>query len=132
MSSLTLIRRMEKPASAEKADREDPLLTRNGKVIPSLGDPIPREPGAQVSFYFVIYPSKALAEKPELVMEFTRDGNVVAQGTPALPAPDEKNRIPYFTNVEAQKLPPGQYEVRAVVRQGASAAEQRGSFTIAQ
>ncbi len=129
MSSLAVIRSVEAQAP-EDSDAEDPLRFQGGRIVPSLGEAIQRGTYSGVSFYFVIYPSSTSGVKPQLLLEFYRDGQPVGRATPDLPAPDDKGRIAYVASSTADLFTPGQYEVRALVRQGASAAEEHALFTI--
>lgn len=128
MSSLTLIRRVE-PAVAAGVP-EDPFHFEQGRVIPTLFEGITRSPVSGVSFYFVVYPSKEIAEKPQLVLEFFQEGQLVAKAAPELPPADEQGRIRYIASSASENFRPGQYEVRAVVRQGTSACEEHAFFAI--
>lgn len=129
MSSVSVIRRVQ-PATPGDHDSDDPLRFQGGIIVPSLGDTIQRGTGSGVSLYFVVYPSAALAEKPQLTLEYYRDGQLVARATPDLPAPDDKGRISYIATSSADSFAPGQYDVHAVVQQGVSAAEGNALFTI--
>ncbi len=129
ISSVSLIRRIDAQDAAEH-DAEDPLRFHGGRIVPSLSDAIQSGPGTALSLYFVIYPSVMLPGKPQLSLEFFRDGELVARAAPELPAPDENGRISYVASSSAENFKPGQYEVRTIVQQGASAAQEHAFFTI--
>jgi hypothetical protein len=122
MSSIAVIRRVEQ--APEGDDPDDPWHFSGGKVTPSLTG----EVSGAVSFYFVVYPQPGLAEKPQLTLQFLKDGQPVAQARPELPEADKLGRIPYVAS--SSPLPPGQYEIRAVVAQGAGRAEEHAFFTV--
>lgn len=123
MSSVAVIRRADalEPANV---DPTNPLHYENMRITPNLGEPIPRTPGSELSLYLVIYPVAGLAQKPLLSVQFKKEGKVVAQGMPELPQPDAHGRIAYVGRLPAETFPPGDYEIRAVVRQGASTVEE--------
>jgi len=128
LSSLALIRRVE-PAEGPD-DGSNPLRFEKGRVVPDLEGRIPAGPNAQIAIYCVIHVPPG-GEKPSLVMEFSRDGQVLGQGEAPLPAPDRNGRIPYIAQVPAAGWPAGQYEVRAVLMAGGkAAAEERLGFVI--
>lgn len=78
----------------------------------------------------VIYPSDDTRDKPELTLELRRRDEIVARGTPPLPVAARHSGIPYITNVPITSLQPGQYEIRAEVKQGSSVARERTIVTI--
>ncbi len=80
--------------------------------------------------YFVVYPSPVQAAKPELSLEFFREGQLIARAAPGLPSPDDEGRIAYVASFPTDSFAPGQYEVRAVIRQGSTAAEENALFTV--
>jgi hypothetical protein len=125
---LTLIRRVE-PAEGPD-DGSNPLRFEKGRVVPDLEGRIPAGPNARIAIYCVIQAPPG-SEKPSLVMEFSRDGQVLGQGEAPLPGPDRNGRIPYIAEVPAAGWPAGQYEVRAVLMAGGkAAAEERLAFVI--
>jgi hypothetical protein len=86
--------------------------------------------GAQLSMFFVVYPDPSIPEKPQAMMEYIKDGQSVGRGEVPLPAPDGQGRIPYVMSAPAETLAPGMYEVRVVVKQGSTAAEDRAFVTV--
>jgi hypothetical protein len=70
------------------------------------------------------------AGAPRLAVQFLRDGQLVAQATPELPPPDQHGRIAYVGTLPLEAFPPGQYQVRAVVRQGSAGAEENAVFIV--
>ncbi len=128
LSSVSLIRRVE--AEATESDPKDPFEFQGGKITPTLTDSLAAGPGAALSLYFVVYPLQGASEAPELKLEFVREGQVIAAGSPALGKADGLGRIPYVATSPIDQLKPGEYEVRVTVKQGASAAQEHAFFTI--
>jgi len=129
VSSISLIRRVDSQSGGNR-NPDDPFQFQGGKVTPTLGEPIKRGPGAGLALYFVIYPSREMAEKPQLVLEFFQGGDQIGQAPLELPAADADGRIPYIAEFPVESFEPGQYEVRAVVRQGSSTAQEGAQFTV--
>jgi len=128
LSSVSLIRRIE--AEASESDPKDPFVFPGGKVTPTLTDSLAAGPGATLSLYFVVYPLRDAVEAPEMTLEFVRDGQVIASGSPKLGKADLKGRIPYVATSPIDQLKPGAYQVQVTVKQGASAAQEHAFFTI--
>jgi hypothetical protein len=66
----------------------------------------------------------------ELTLALLREGAVVGRSSPDLPAADDKGQIAYIATIPSTGLTPGRYEVRAILRQGQSAAEETTFFNI--
>lgn len=128
ISSLTLVRRLDPlpPGTANTG----PFDVGTSRIVPALDQTIQLAPNAGFSFYFVIYPEAGSTEKPRLVLELSKDGSPVAAISPELPSPNERGEIPYVASLPMSGFEPGQYELRAVVAQGETAAEERTVFTI--
>ena len=129
ISSLALVRRIE-PQPGD-ADAQDPFRYQGGKVIPTLDNSIPASSSGELSYYLVVYPAPSVADQPQLTMEFfNKDGASVGQASPELPAPVKSGPIPYVASLPLANFGPGTYELRATVKQGASMAEEKTSFSI--
>jgi hypothetical protein len=129
MSSITVIKRID-PVDPNAKDPENPMRFTEGKIVPNLGEAIRLTPGAQLSFYFVVYPAAGSIEKPNLTLEFLLDGEVIARATPELTPPNAQGHIPYIATAPMEKFKAGRYEIRAVVSQGQQADEEHAFFTI--
>ncbi len=128
ISSLTLVRRLDPLAPGMK--ESGPLDVGTTRIVPALDHTIQLAPNAGFSFYFVVYPEVGSAEQPRLVLELSRDGSPVAAVSPDLPPPNERGEIPYVASLPMSGFEAGQYELRAIVTQGAAAVEERTVFTI--
>jgi hypothetical protein len=124
MSSLVLVKRGEKvPEKERRAD--NPLLVGDLSLYPNLGEPVSK--GAkEAGFYFTVYPVKG-APAPESIIELLRDGTSVAQLPMPLAAADSAGRIKQVGRLPLDQIAPGTYELRAIVKQGAS---QVSRFTL--
>jgi VWFA-related protein len=114
MSSLVLVKRGE--TMPEKDRRADNPLLVNGVVLyPNLGEAVSKG-SKEVGFYFAVYPV-ANGPAPESAIELLQDGKAVAQ----LPMPlavAASGRIQQVGRLPVDQLPPGTYELRAIVKQG--------------
>lgn len=128
LSSVSMIRRIE--AETTENDPKDPFVFQGGKVTPTLTDSFKTGPGATLSLYFVVYPVAGASDAPELKLEFVKEGQVIAAGSPALGKADAQGRIPYVATSPIDQLKPGDYEVRVTVKQGAGAAQEHAFFSI--
>ncbi len=129
MSSLSVISRITKVQATDPQD-QDPFLLTDSRLLPALGDAIQSAANSSVFFYFVAYPDRARTDKVQLTLQFLQNGLAVSQAQIELPAPDSKGRIPYLATIPSESLQPGEYEVRAVVSQGESAAEEHTFLTL--
>jgi VWFA-related protein len=130
ISGLSLVRRVD--AQQTQAEDTNPYRFEDKRVVPTLDNVVEAAPGGGLSFYFVVYPSDGNGEKPQLTMELSRDGAPVGSAAQELPAANATGVIPYIASFPLSNFPPGQYELRTVVKQGASAAEERAVFTVAK
>jgi hypothetical protein len=128
VSSVSLVRRVDPPTGPK--DAEDPFLSPSGKVTPTLADSIRSGPGAAISLYFVVYPNRDVAVKPELEIDFLREGKFVARAEPPRGEPSGKGSIPYMANSSMASLELGNYEVRVIARQGSAQAVGQTWFSI--
>jgi len=129
ISGLALVRRID--AQAGEADAQDPFRYQGGKVIPTLDNAIPASSSGELSYYLVVYPAASVADKPQLTMEFfNKEGASVGQASPDLPPAGKDGLIPYVASLPLANFGPGTYELRATVKQGASMAEEKTSFSI--
>ncbi len=130
LSSLALVKRTE-PIPAGALDSEDPLRVGQTRIVPFVTEPhiMPEE---TLSLYLVAFPKGKAADKPQLALEFMRDGRVVGKSSVELPEADERGRIAYIANVPCRSFTPGRYEVTALVSQGEAWAQQRAFFFVGQ
>ena len=117
LSSLCLLRRAD-PLPADAPPSEDPFRYEGTRLVPHLAGPVSQAATPNLSFYARVYPGPGI-EMPKLTLDFVRDGKIVGRAQPPLPAPDASGRIAYVGGVPSGGFPPGAYEVRLTVAQGA-------------
>ena len=128
LSSLAIIKRTE-PVNPGALESDDALRFGQTRIVPQLGEPT-LQAGEGLPLFLVAYLAAGATEKPELTLALLREGVVVARSSPELPGADEKNRIAYIATLPSTGLATGRYEVRAILRQGALAAEETTFFNI--
>ncbi|MDX2153985.1 MAG: VWA domain-containing protein [Bryobacteraceae bacterium] len=128
LSNITLVRTYQ--PKAQGLDPADPFQFQGGRITPTLNSTVKAVKGALLAMFFVVYPDAAIAEKPHVTIEYIKDGQVIGKGDIDLPPADAQGRIPYVMSSPAENLPPGSYEIRAVVKQGDTVAEDRAFVTV--
>jgi VWFA-related protein len=124
ISSLVVVEHVE-PAAAQ-ADAADPLTFKGKHVIPMVAATV--NPANKRYVYFVVYPDKSNAEKPKIRVEFKTGGQIFAQQTADLPAPDATGTIPMFV---AAATRPGSCELRITALQGNESATEQIQYAVA-
>jgi VWFA-related protein len=127
MSSVSLIRKWRATEPDTAAD--DPFVVGDKTVTPTLVPSINKSVSTSLPFYMIVYPDAGNAAKPEVAMEFIRDGSSVKRA-PAikLDAPDAQGRIQYVANAPIDQFVPGNYAVHFTVTQGQEMVQE--SFAI--
>ena len=121
--------RSTKERGASTAD-DDPFLLGTKVISPTLNPVISKENNSTLPFYLVIYPDKKLAQTPQLIMEFSREGKVLGKGMPQLGSADKDGKIQYVAMTPLKSFEPGNFTVRFIVKQGPEAAEESASFVL--
>ncbi len=122
MSSVALIRKWR--AKEPDAASDDPFVVGDKTVTPALMPTINKSVSTSLPFYMIVYPNTHNAAKPEMFIEFNRDGKVKRVAPASMDAPDSSGRIQYVANAPIDQFDPGNYAVRFIVRQGAEIAEE--------
>jgi len=129
MSSVTLIRNTKAKDASTKVD--DPMLMTDKVILPTINPVLKKSDSNAISFYLTIYPDKKSAEKPNLVMVFSKDGQMLGKANaPQLGEPDAQGRIQYVANAPAAALPTGNWEIHFLAQQGKESADESVTFTL--
>jgi VWFA-related protein len=128
LSSLCLLRRAD-PLPADAPPSEDPLRYETMRLVPHLAGPVSEAATPNLSFFARLYPRDG-AGAGTLTLDFVRDGKIVGRAQPAMPAPDASGRIAYVGGVPSGGFPPGAYEVRLTLAQGAEKATASTRFEL--
>jgi hypothetical protein len=127
LSAISLVQRYE---SLDDKDTHEPFRYQNSRVVPSLQQVIVKEKTPAVAAFFVIYPDPKIAEKPKLELEVTRRGELLGRIPMELSNTTAPGPIPYIASLPTASLPPGPYELSAIVTQGGQTVEQKTRFAI--
>ncbi len=85
-------------------------------LYPNINEPVSKA-AKEVAFYFAAYPV-AGGPAAESVIELQQNGKPVAQIPMPLGAPDATGRVQQVGRLPLTDLPPGTYDLRAIVKQG--------------
>jgi VWFA-related protein len=129
MSSLVVVKRTEKIPEKERRS-DNPLLVKDLILYPNFGDAISKS-AKEVGFYFAAYPAKG-GPAPESVLELLADGKALAQVPIALGPADASGRIQQVGRLPVDQLQPGTYELRAIVKQGATQVARSAMLRIVE
>ncbi len=127
LSSLCLLRRAD-PLPADAPAAADPFRYEASRLVPHLAGPVSQAATPNLSFFARIYP--AGTEPARLTLDFVRDGKIVGRAQPPLPARDAAGRLAYVGGVPSSGFPPGAYEVRLTLAQGARSVTSSTRFEL--
>jgi VWFA-related protein len=128
LSDMVLVRKVE-GSHTDEDDPLEPLRYEHQKVTANLTAQLAAHPH-DVSLFFILHPDPSSSEPMTLQMELIHDGKA-GKRTPLLHADGVKAPMPYLASIGSHALAPGEYVVKAYIRQGSETAEQTGHFTIA-
>ncbi len=128
LSSVSVVRGVE-PVPESRLNVEDPFRIQKARVIPNLDTPIAKAANPSFFLFAAVWPAKD-AGTPEAFVEFLRDGKKFGEAKADLLPPDDKGRMVYLGEYPLASFPPGTYEARVRVKQGASTAEDKAAITI--
>jgi len=123
MSSALLIRRIEPGSSPART--ADPLTFKGQRLVPFVETAL--APDTKPYAYFVVYPDASNPAKPKVRVEFRVDGEVLADQTTDLPAPDAAGAIPMVIRAAVHT---GQCELKITSIQGDRSAIRTLAYTV--
>jgi VWFA-related protein len=123
ISSLVVVEHVE--AAAAQSDTADPLIFKGKHVVPMVEATV--NPANKRYVYFVVYPDKSNTEKPKIHVAFKTGGQVFAESTAELPAPDATGTIPMFV---AAATRPGNCELEITALQGKESAAEHIQYAV--
>ena len=129
ISSLTVMRSFT--PNAKDLDPNEPFQFQGGSITPTLNNRIPRSKDSNLRLFFVIYQDPSVKDKPTVEIEFMQNGKVLQKVPLPLPAADATGKIPYVMTIPAEAIPPGNYEIRAIAKQGKTESDSRTAIEIA-
>ncbi len=116
--------------NVKNLDPNEPFRFQGGTVTPTLNTSVPRAPDSNLRLFFAVYQDPAISSPATVDIEFLQNGKNLTKVPLPLPPADAQGRIPYVMTIPAAAIPPGDYEVHATARQGATVAESRTAVKI--
>jgi VWFA-related protein len=130
LSSVVLVRRTERIPDAEQ-QADNPLHVGELLFYPNAGEPLSRSTDRELTFYFTLYPRRAVAP-PKTEVELRRNGRTLVQMPVELVTPDARGRIKQVSRLPLEALTNGTYELRVVVHDGSQQIARSAFFTVAR
>lgn len=128
VGDLIIIDAAEKVPDDDPAMKQHPLVWNGQLLYPSLGMPISKASGRDLTFFLPMLVDPG-AGVPSTRMELLHAGRSLATiDVPA--AADEKGSLRHLGTLPIDKLPPGAYELKATVTAGDRKVTRSASFTI--
>ena len=118
ISSLAMVQHLD-PAGAGQ-NGADPFTVQGKHVVPMVQAAAAANEKRWI--YFVVYNDKSNAAKPQIRVEFKNGGQIVADQTSPLPAPDKNGAIAMFV---AAPVRAGKCELQITAIQGGESATER-------
>lgn len=128
LSSIAFVRDTKQKDSTSQEN--DPLVVGSTVISPTVSPVLTKSVQASLPFYVFVYPDRGAQGAPQLIMEFSRNGQVLMRAPTQLGQPDKDGRIPFVASVPLAHLEPGQFTLHFVVKQGTETAEESASFTL--
>jgi VWFA-related protein len=129
MSNILLLKRADR-LTAEELKQPHPFHFGEVIVYPNLGEALHKAVTKQLAFFVTVWPSKAVAAPPSLVIEVRQQERVLGQTKAALPAADAAGRIQYASALPLDNFQPGSYELRLTVQDGQRSVSRATPFTL--
>jgi len=113
-----------------KLDPNEAFQFQGGSITPTLNNHVARAQDSALRLFFTIYQDGAISSSPSVEVEFLKGGASLTKVNLPLPPADSQGRIPYVMTIPAASIPPGNYDIRAVVHQGNTSAEAKTGVVI--
>ncbi len=127
LSDIALVRRTE-PYNSE-IDPLEPMRFETQRIVPNVTQQTPAGT-KDVSLFFILHPKMNASGPMRLELEVMKDGEPVTRMPVRLRQPEAKSAVPYLASLRGASLPPGHYQIVAILTQDGQTAEQAASFTL--
>jgi VWFA-related protein len=128
LSSLVVVRKSERVPPAERSTT-NPLYVGDQLLYPSMGEPFKKAELKELPFYFIAY-AAAGGAPVQATLQLSSNGQKLAEAPLELAAPGADGRVVQVSRIPVEALPPGTYELRVSVRQGAATATRGAMFRL--
>jgi len=128
LSRLVTVRRSEKVPEGERKT-DNPLFVGDQLLYPGMGEPLSKAMVKELPFYFVAY-AAAGGAPVSATLQLSSNGQKLAEAPLELAPATPAGRIAQVSRIPLDALPPGTYELRVSVKQGASAATRATIFRL--
>jgi VWFA-related protein len=127
VSSVVFVGKAQKLAANEQ-QMANPFRAGELLLYPNFGEALSKASSKGLSLFVTVYAPQGSA--PKMRLEFAQGGHTLGGVPVELPAPDPTGRIQYTGIIPLDVFPPGDYELIAVVTDGANTATSSERFTI--
>ena len=129
LSDIALVQSIE-PVE-EDPETFEPMRYEDGRVVPNVGDTLPEKTDS-AKFFFLLHPVAGSESQPALRMQILSDGKLLME----TPLPLQKVSgtgagVPYLATLRGRDLPPGNYQVKALLTQNGETASSSAYFHVA-
>ena len=127
LSDVVLVRKVD--GFRGEDDPDEPMYFEKGKITPNIAGDVPQDTKA-VSLFFIIHPDVKSKESVKVEMVASRNGNAGKRMALPLRVDSTQDSVPYLASFNSG-LPPGDYDVKAVITQGEKTSTKDLAFTVA-
>ncbi len=129
LSDIALVKRVDPAPEDDLA--YDPMLCRDGRVVPNLASQLP-EDTRSLSLFFLIHPVAGSQSQPALRMQIFRNGRMLTE----MPMDLDKisgsgAAVPYLATIHGHVFAPGEYQVKTFLTQDGSTVSNSAAFSVA-
>ncbi|HKQ03995.1 MAG TPA: VWA domain-containing protein [Blastocatellia bacterium] len=129
LSDIVFIKRTER-LNAEEQKTFNPFHVGELLAYPNLGEVVSKAKSKQLSFFFTAYVPKGSSAPPKLMLELSQQGQTLAQLPAELPAADATGRIQFAGGLPLESIPPGTYDLKAIVTSGGKSVARSARLVI--
>jgi VWFA-related protein len=129
LSDIVFIKRTER-LKPEEQKIFNPFHVGELLAYPNLGEVMSKATTKQLSFFFTVYLPKGNRAAPKLMLELSQQGQTLAQLPAELPAADATGRIQFAGGLPLQSIPPGTYDLKAIVTSGGKSVARSARLTV--
>ena len=128
LSDMALVKSVE-PVE-DDSQTSDPMICRDGRVVPNLVTELPEDTRA-LSLFFLVHPAAVSQSQPTLRMQIFLNQKLLTEMPMELDKVSGSGAaIPYLATIHGHVFPPGEYEVKALLSQDGSTASNSVTFRV--